>query len=597
MHPITPGMEKFFTSGRDLIFFDRSDWGQLVDIIRYYLEHDQARETIRKQGHELVKSKYTYKQRLEFIFETIGMKHIESNSKNKPRSNKLNLGAGRDIKEGYDNLDMTKLPGVNIVHDLNEYPWPIEDETYDKVEAWDVFEHLENVPKTMDECHRILKENGTLFIRVPDARFPEKCWIDPTHKRGFCPESFDYWDDDTFLAKHYGFYSSGRWKIIDKKEANYGLEWNLKKVGKSQQTITEKKKVYIATHPKIIKKEAKDIRVGLIARTDDSGLGNLTHEFYRHIRPYKTLAIDFSIQRKINSHPEWYPNARICRGGPDEKDMEWLLEDVDIVYTAETPYNYDLYTKAEKKGIPIILHYMYEFLANRSADVPYPTVLLSPSLWFNDEIKQQMSNKCKVDYLPVPVNRKLCKFRKINKAKKFLHVVGRQTEDDRNGTDIFLNCLPHVKSDVEFIMSTQGQPIKVKDKRLRIRKEVDKYQDMYVGDVLVMPRRFGGLCLPLNESMSCGMVPIMTDLPPQNGFLHKDSLIPINDKIYRSVCQFNVYDANPKNLAMKIDEMANKDIGYLNKASDEYADSISWDNMKEKYLQLFKKTIDEYKRT
>lgn len=34
---------------------------------------------------------------------------------------RLNLGCGRDIKKGWINLDILKLPGVDVVYDLTNY--------------------------------------------------------------------------------------------------------------------------------------------------------------------------------------------------------------------------------------------------------------------------------------------------------------------------------------------------------------------------------------------------------------------------------------------------------------------------------------------
>ncbi len=33
---------------------------------------------------------------------------------------KLNLGCGKDIRKGYINLDLKKLPGVDIVHNNHQ---------------------------------------------------------------------------------------------------------------------------------------------------------------------------------------------------------------------------------------------------------------------------------------------------------------------------------------------------------------------------------------------------------------------------------------------------------------------------------------------
>jgi predicted SAM-dependent methyltransferase len=56
---------------------------------------------------------------------------------------KLNIGCGKKILEGYVNLDKIKLPGVDVVQDLNKYPWEFQDNTFDEIYADNVMEHLE----------------------------------------------------------------------------------------------------------------------------------------------------------------------------------------------------------------------------------------------------------------------------------------------------------------------------------------------------------------------------------------------------------------------------------------------------------------------
>jgi hypothetical protein len=35
---------------------------------------------------------------------------------------KLNLGCGPDIREGYINIDVRELPGVDVCMDISDYP-------------------------------------------------------------------------------------------------------------------------------------------------------------------------------------------------------------------------------------------------------------------------------------------------------------------------------------------------------------------------------------------------------------------------------------------------------------------------------------------
>lgn len=64
---------------------------------------------------------------------------------------------------GVDNID---LPEVDIVHDLNSFPYPFEDASFECIYLRDVLEHLINPIKVINECYRILKPNFCLIITV-----------------------------------------------------------------------------------------------------------------------------------------------------------------------------------------------------------------------------------------------------------------------------------------------------------------------------------------------------------------------------------------------------------------------------------------------
>jgi len=80
---------------------------------------------------------------------------------------KLNFGAGEDRKEGYINIDWNKMANPDVVHDLNVFPYPFKDCTFDLVEASHVLEHLSKPFVAMKELHRILKPDGKLIVKAP----------------------------------------------------------------------------------------------------------------------------------------------------------------------------------------------------------------------------------------------------------------------------------------------------------------------------------------------------------------------------------------------------------------------------------------------
>ena len=58
-------MEEEFTDKENMVFYEYGNFGQLKELIDYYLIHDDERERIRKAGHEYVKANCTYHNRLQ----------------------------------------------------------------------------------------------------------------------------------------------------------------------------------------------------------------------------------------------------------------------------------------------------------------------------------------------------------------------------------------------------------------------------------------------------------------------------------------------------------------------------------------------------
>ncbi|RME81353.1 MAG: class I SAM-dependent methyltransferase [Planctomycetota bacterium] len=113
---------------------------------------------------------------------------------------KLNLGSGSFPKKGFVNLDINPNLPVDIVHDLNEFPYPFGDNEWDYIECDHVLEHLEDPFRVMKELHRILKPEGILIIRVPHF---SRGFTHPEHKRGF-DFTFPYYFQPTFRGGYTG---------------------------------------------------------------------------------------------------------------------------------------------------------------------------------------------------------------------------------------------------------------------------------------------------------------------------------------------------------------------------------------------------------
>ena len=128
---------------------------------------------------------------------------------------RLNLGAGNRIENGWDNHDIAKHRSeINLVFDLDKFPYPIKDNTYDEIKAIDVLEHLNNPLQAMNEIHRILKPNGILFAKCCGWKNPN-FWVDITHKKAFDIQTMDYLVLDTAIEKEYSYYTDKKWRYVD----------------------------------------------------------------------------------------------------------------------------------------------------------------------------------------------------------------------------------------------------------------------------------------------------------------------------------------------------------------------------------------------
>jgi len=127
---------------------------------------------------------------------------------------KINLGAGKQIKSDFINHDISDLNGIDVVHDLDVYPWPWKDSSVDYILMQDVLEHLSDTVQPMNEINRILKNNGLIKIRVP--YWNSWCaYADPTHKRYFHEHTFHFFDVNSPYYLDRDYYTEGGFEIIN----------------------------------------------------------------------------------------------------------------------------------------------------------------------------------------------------------------------------------------------------------------------------------------------------------------------------------------------------------------------------------------------
>ncbi len=103
----------------------------------------------------------------------------------------LNFGCGNSKREDEIGLDI--LPGkcVDVIADLDGNLLPFLSNSIDLIRSNHCFEHLSNTVEIMEEVHRVLKPDGIAEITVPHVS-NIGFFRDPTHKRPFTYDTFDY---------------------------------------------------------------------------------------------------------------------------------------------------------------------------------------------------------------------------------------------------------------------------------------------------------------------------------------------------------------------------------------------------------------------
>lgn len=344
------------------------------------------------------------------------------------------------------------------------------------------------------------------------------------------------------------------------------------------------------------------MRLGIIARCDNTGLGNQTRELVYMLNPEKVLLINSYKFNQNKQHPEWYKGYNVfeTNGFPKTQEMKEFLQGLDVVLTCETFYGNAFIDFANRKNIKTVLQYNYEFLEHLTHNsISFPTVMLSPSLWKFDEAQKLFGHKTKLMHLPPPTNSDNFKtVKEINMSKthyRLLHIAGKKAAKDRNGTDSVVEMLHYSKQDYELVIKSQSElDIKSKDSRLKIEiSNIEENKSLYEGfDAMVLPRRYAGLCLPMNEALISGLPVFMTDISPNNQILPKHWLVQSEqiDKL-RTRTMLDVYSADPKRLAKTIDHYFHKPktmIDEKNLAFEIGYNNFSSNVLKDKYIDVLK---------
>ena len=111
---------------------------------------------------------------------------------------------GREEFVNVTTLDINPDHSPDVIHDLNELPYPFENDTFDEIHAYEVLEHFGMLGDwrgffdQFSELWRITKPGGRLFATVPISTNP---WGDPGHRRVICQMTLTFLSQEQYALQ------------------------------------------------------------------------------------------------------------------------------------------------------------------------------------------------------------------------------------------------------------------------------------------------------------------------------------------------------------------------------------------------------------
>lgn len=318
------------------------------------------------------------------------------------------------------------------------------------------------------------------------------------------------------------------------------------------------------------------MRLGLIVRANNRGLGIQSWEAYRNLDPAVTVLIDSLPDRGAwTFYPERFPDAIVTTWAgytaPISDEALDALLSVDVILTFETTYDPTLFEKARAKGIGTV-------------------IMVNPELWRDHETKDASAvwvpSTWRIDHIPnaewVPFPVALDRFTQPT-GDGYLHLGGHKARADRNGMELAIRAARH--AGIPMTVTTQDR-LRFDGRGIVLGPAKDNYWEMYDGfGVLVMPRKYGGLSLGVQEAMAAGLAVIMPDCSPNSDWPVSLVRCQRSQKLRMPGGIIDIYETSREGLAEEMQRMLDLDYrGEFQARSRAWAASHSWQSLKAEWL-------------
>lgn len=262
------------------------------------------------------------------------------------------------------------------------------------------------------------------------------------------------------------------------------------------------------------------MKLGLIGRNEiGRGLAIQSKSFYDNM-PVGHVLLVHDVTRRQEAGVDWYPGAMevewdTVRHTLNYEIMRDFLHQVDVVFTAETPYDWSLLDLARSMGVKTVIQGNPEFYKHDRPRGPtqQPDEWWWPSSWRRGSLPEGPHMPCPQPDVafgpPIHVG-----------PLRVLHAVGKRAWKDRNGTDVFIQSIRNAREKLKVTMvGMDGDlpeiwPQPNVEWKLFPNGFKDRWSLYENQDVLVLPRRYGGNCLPALEAAACGLAVVMPNVSP-----------------------------------------------------------------------------------
>ena len=120
----------------------------------------------------------------------------------------LDIGCGTNKIVGAIGMDMNPRTAADLIHDLNDLPYPFADNEFDEVIGRHVIEHVREPMAVMCELHRITRCGGVVKLVAPHWTNPDFA-TDLTHRNHLNSYSFRNFTNEKAV---FPFYTDVRFK-------------------------------------------------------------------------------------------------------------------------------------------------------------------------------------------------------------------------------------------------------------------------------------------------------------------------------------------------------------------------------------------------